>query len=160
MNTINELTLNLREIFSEQCPEQLLKKYACTDIVGKLLRLLDISSESIRINVGWVLSNFIVVSSDLQRELLNINIHRKLLEIMREGSEELQEQCLWFISNIIGDSIEARDELLKTDLIDQIANILNKGTVRISTVEIISWTIANLTKKPSPPYKQVIYCNL
>jgi hypothetical protein len=136
-----------------------MQKYIGTDIVGKLLGLLDVSSESIRINAGWILSNFVAVSSHLQKELLNIKIHRKLLEMMREGSEELQEQCLWLISNIIGDSIEARDELLGTDLVDQIANILNKGTGRVSTIETVAWTISNLTKKSPPPYKQVIHNN-
>eukprot|EP00826_Nyctotherus_ovalis_P039364 TRINITY_DN3784_c0_g1_i14.p1 TRINITY_DN3784_c0_g1~~TRINITY_DN3784_c0_g1_i14.p1 ORF type:complete len:175 (-),score=38.47 TRINITY_DN3784_c0_g1_i14:233-757(-) len=156
MNTIESLTRALRQIFSEANYEQTLRKFAHTELSRKLLRLLDVSSESVRINVGWILSNFAAVSSDSTSEFLSLGVHRKLLDITREGSEELKEQSLWFMANLMGDSAELRDELLQTDLVAQLAEILGKGAVSTGMLEVVCWVIAGLSKLPPPPCEKVL----
>ena len=142
-------------ILSRKDVSQFIDLIFALNLPEKLIELIDIEHEEIRVNTIWALSNITVLSSDFTNLLIKSKIYIKVISIMRTASNSVKSECLSFIANLIAESVYARDNLLETDLIDQISVLLENTILPTAILKTIVWLISNLVRESLPPFEKV-----
>lgn len=65
------------------------------------------------------------------------------------------EQAAWVLGNISMDSLAARDLILDHGGLIPLASLLSSPQIS-DVFTIVPWTLANLCRKPSPPFQKVV----
>jgi hypothetical protein len=150
LELIKALTHFIRLSFTKSEAINTLAKHIDKEFILKLLELLEINNEDIKLNVTWSLTNIAVSNCIVKETYIPLKVHAKILELLQSDSNKIKEQCLWALANIAGDCSEVRDQVIQIGIIEQLTKILSKRVINVNVLENTTWLISNLCKDMSP----------
>lgn len=152
LGLVQALTQFVRVAFARFQVASLIRKCVDEEFVVKLVELLEIEREEIKVNVSWIIANIASTTNTVMQILLPLKVHVKMIQLLHKESTTVKEQCLWALANMAGECTESREELIKAGVVEQIAAILSKKCINTLVLENTTWLISNLVRNLSPHF--------
>jgi len=147
---IKALIYFIRTSFAKSEAINTLQQCIDKEFIIKLLELLAIDNEDIKLNIIWSLANIALSDYIVKEIFIPLKVHVKLIELLQSESNRIKEQSLWALANIVGDNVEVRDQIIQIGIIEQLSKILSKRVINANVLENATWLISNLSKNISP----------
>eukprot|EP00121_Abeoforma_whisleri_P014750 Awhi_evm2s13605 len=104
-----------------------LEKVIQTGIVPRLVALMSVEDDQLRIESAWTLTNLASGSSDQTQAVVDAGSIPKFIALLNDKNVAVCEQSMWALGNIAGDRSELRDLTLQHGILPPLLHLLKSS---------------------------------